>query len=257
VSAATAEDRLAAEESAERASHARLEEAGFVLPERRDDPEEERQDRVPVGDHVQRQDQDDQQVPDGPEAGHRQLLERSRELGGVRGQVVEEALELRDEVDLLQPQRPEPFLPRGDDVRQLLAERGDAGDERGDRLGQRTGDEDDDEDDRADEDGVDQDDGPDPGKHGNEPDEAGHDRAEDERQEPGQEEDEDDVAEGEEDLGREVHRDHRQNERAEDEDGRQQALLPIRQAEHPRVSPRAAKPPRGMKGRRPSPLRPW
>ena len=40
---------------------------------RRDQPEQEGHDHVPIDDHVQRQDEDDQQVADRPEAGHREL----------------------------------------------------------------------------------------------------------------------------------------------------------------------------------------
>ena len=70
---------------------------------------------------------------------------------GVGREVVEEALGLGDEVDLVEAERLEPVLPRREERRQVVAERRDARDERRDRLGEGVRDEDDDQDDRADE----------------------------------------------------------------------------------------------------------
>ena len=62
---------------------------------RRDEPEQEGLDPLAVGDHVQRQDDDQQQVADRAEARDRELLERRRELDGVLADVVEERRGLR------------------------------------------------------------------------------------------------------------------------------------------------------------------
>ena len=114
-----AHQRLAAQEATERARDRRLEEARLLRVGRRDDPEQEGQDRVAVDDHVDRQEEDDQHRPDDAQAGDRDLLQRLDEGAGDRVEVAEGGLRLGDEVDLAEPDRVQPRLPRREDRRQV------------------------------------------------------------------------------------------------------------------------------------------
>ncbi len=210
-----------------------------------------------VDDHVERQDQDDEEVAHRAEARDGELLYRTRQLDCVDGDVVEEADRLIGQADLVEPEGVEPLLPRLHEPRQIVAERRHAGDEVGDGLGEGPGDQDDDEHDGPDHRGVDEDDRADARQDRDEPGEARDDRAQDECEEPGQEEDEDDVAEGEEDRPDEAHEDEAEGERPEDENGRHPAALPFRHHRHRRahLARRAGR--LSRRGRCPLPSAPW
>ena len=228
-------DDLATNEPAKRARDRLLEHLGLGLVARRHEPEHERDQPVAVGDHVQREHDDQQQIADRAQARDGQLLERHGQLGGVLAEVVEEDDRLRLEVDL-QADIVEPRLPRLQDRRQVCPQPRQVGDEVADRANERGRDDQGDHHEAAEDQQVDREDRAGAGdeRHGLD---ALDDRAEHERKQPGQEEDHDQVAEDREDLRDEPEHDERERKGEQDEDGVEPAAFSRRQLEHGVSSP--------------------
>ena len=220
-----AHQRLAAQEAAERARDGCLQETRLLRVGRRHDPEQEGQHGVAVEDHVDRQEEHDQQRPHDAEAGHRDLLERGDERGRDRVEVAQGRLRLGDEVDLVEPDRVQPLLPRAEDRRQAGLDVRDGFGELPDRGGQRAGRDDDDQNEDQHDRGVDQHRGGRPRQARDRVDDPGDDRADDEREEPGQEERQEDVAEVEEQQAELLDDEEEDRDHGQDEQRAQQSTI--------------------------------
>ena len=202
------------------------EEVGFVGVGRRHQPHQEAADRRPVDRDEDREEEDDQQVADDPDARDGDLLQGPEKVLGLGGERLQDRVDLGRDVHLVEAERAQPVddrLQERHEValkrRQVLDELGRRGDER--RCGE------DDEPEGPDRDGAVGDGHRDDPRH--EAGQPGRDRLEDEAEEPGEEEDEDQVAEDRPDAGQLPEDDEEEGDRAQHEDDGQQAAVARRE----------------------------
>ena len=168
-------------------------------------------------------------LPEDPEARDGDVLEGLDQLARVVVEVREHEAGLLGEVDLAEAEPFEALLPGLEDRRQVVAQRGHAGDEGRDRVREGARDHDQQQDRGAEQEPVDEHDGRDARQRGDVPDEEPDERAQDEREQPRQEEDEDDVAEEVEEVAQVAEHHEADDDHAEHEQRVQQTLLPFGQ----------------------------